>query len=331
MQKTKLKKISPISWEHPADRTALNVLRKLPGFDALVKKVIGFTTEKALRLIHMASSVKVSGTQFPRVNRTLEAACEVLDCQEKPEVYIAQSPFLNASTLGADHPFVVIQSSTIQQMSDEELLCVVGHELGHILSGHALYKTLLWLLLNVSFRLLPLPGGNLVLIPIILALREWDRKSELTADRAGLLVSQDETPNYTLLMKMTGGSSIGEMNINDFFNQAASYEDETDFLDRVYKLLNTLTKSHPFSVVRLKELKIWATGGEYEKILGGDYIRKGKEDKWKTGDDIKETAEYYKESTAKDREKLKQTLDKIAGGADKLFKKLGDAFKDILE
>jgi Zn-dependent protease with chaperone function len=331
MKKTKLKKISPINWEHPADKTALNVLRKLKGFDELVKKVIGVTTEKALRLIHLASSVKVSKTQFARVNFALETACEVFDCPDKPEVYIAQSPFLNAAVLGANHPFMVIQSSTIQQMSDEELLCVVGHELGHILSGHVLYKTLLWLLLNISFRLIQLPFGNLVLIPIILALKEWDRKSELTADRAALLASQDETPNYTLLMKMSGGSSLGEMNVNDFFLQAASYEDDADFLDNVYKLLNMLMKSHPFSVVRLKELKTWACGGQYKKILAGDYVRKGKEDKRKPGEDFKETTEYYKESTAKARAKVKETFDNISDGADKVFAKLGDALKGLFE
>ncbi len=327
MKKAKLEKISPRNWEHPADKTALSVLRKLKGFDELVKKVIGVTTEKSLRLIHMASSVKVTNTQFARINFALDTACEVFDYPDKPEVYIAQSPFLNASVLGADHPFIVIQSNTIHMMSDEEMLCVVGHELGHILSGHVLYKTLLWLLLNVSFRLIQIPFSNLILMPIILALKEWDRKSELTADRAGLLASQNESPNYSLLMKMSGGPSLGDMNVNDFFLQAAEYENSADMLDNVYKLLNMLMKSHPFSVVRLKELKIWATAGQYEKILAGDYFKKGEEAKRRPGQDFEETKQYYKESTAKERATVKQMLDGISDGADNVLSKLGDALK----
>jgi Zn-dependent protease with chaperone function len=329
MKQIVLQDISPRNWEHPADRAALSALKKMKGFDELVKKVIGFTTEKSLRLIHLASSVKVTNTQFARINHALNKACAVFDCPTKPDVFIAQSPFLNAATLGADNPFIVIQSNTVLHLSDEELLCVVGHELGHILSGHVLYKTLLWLLVNVSFRLIKIPFSNLVLIPIILALKEWDRKSELTADRVGLLASQNENPNYTLLMKLSGGPSIGDMNVNDFFLQAEQYQNNTDTLDNVYKLLNVLMNTHPFGVVRLQELKTWAASGQYKKILDGNYARKGAEEEDSTIHDFHEARDYYKEKVSDGKSKFDDVIDTLGDGADKVFDKIGEVFKDL--
>ena len=329
MKQLVLKGVSPQNWEHPADKAALSVLKKMKGFDELVKRVIGITTEKSLRLIHLASSVKVTNTQFARINYALNMACAVFDYPNKPDVFVAQSPFLNAATLGADNPFIVIQSNTILHLSDEELLCVVGHELGHILSGHVLYKTMLWLLLNVAFRFIKIPFSNLVLIPIIFALKEWDRKSELTADRAGLLASQNENPNYTMLMKLSGGPSIGDMNVNDFFIQAAQYENNTDALDNVYKLLNVLMNSHPFGVVRLKELKTWASAGQYKKILGGDYIRKGFEQQDSTTSDFQAAKDYYNEKITGGKSTFDDVVDKLGDGADKLFDKIGETFKDL--
>ena len=329
MKQIVLQDISPRNWEHPADRAALSALKKMKGFDELVKKVIGFTTEKSLRLIHLASSVKVTNTQFARINHVLNKACAVFDCPTKPDVFIAQSPFLNAATLGADNPFIVIQSNTVLHLSDEELLCVVGHELGHILSGHVLYKTLLWLLVNVSFRLIKIPFSNLVLIPIILALKEWDRKSELTADRVGLLASQNENPNYSLLMKLSGGPSIGDMNVNDFFLQAEQYQNNTDTLDNVYKLLNVLMNTHPFGVVRLQELKTWAASGQYKKILDGNYARKGAEEEDSTIHDFHEARDYYKEKVSDGKSKFDDVIDTLGDGADKVFDKIGEVFKDL--
>src|SRR5512137_559596 len=136
MKQKRLESISSQNWEHPADRLALTALKKIPGLDDLVKKIIGVTTEKSLRLLNLACSVRTTDTQFHRVHRAIRTACEILDCPHVPEVYVTQSPFYNASVLGADDPFIIIQSGILAGLSDDELLCVVGHELGHVLSGH---------------------------------------------------------------------------------------------------------------------------------------------------------------------------------------------------
>jgi Zn-dependent protease with chaperone function len=330
MKQKTLTAISPRNWEHPSDKFALTALRKIPGLDDLVKKIIGVTTEKSLRLLNLACSVKTTDTQFHRVHSAIAKACEILDSPRVPEVYVTQSPFFNASVLGADDPFIVIQSGILAGLSDDELLCILGHELGHVLSGHALYKTLLFLLLNVSFRLLPGSVGGMVVMPVVLALKEWDRKSELSADRAALLVTQDEIPNYQLLMKMSGGSFTGEMSINDFFLQAQEYEKDNGALEKFYKLLNVLNASHPFSVIRLKELANWTAAGQYKKILGGDYILRGQEQE-SMRETWKEAASEYGDIFAEGKSAVSETLGGLRTGAEKIVDGLGKIFADLFK
>ena len=55
---------------------------------------------------------------------------------------MSQTPFVNAGAFGMEHPFIVLNSATLGLLDDAELHMIVGHELGHIISGHALYRTL---------------------------------------------------------------------------------------------------------------------------------------------------------------------------------------------
>ncbi len=285
LRSKKLVDIDPRSWEHPADRAALAALRALPGFDAIAKKILGLTSERAVRLLFIANAVKVTKTQYPRIKTMIDKVVEIFDWPYTPDVFVSQSPFLNAGTYGAEEPFIVLNSSALRSLDDDELCAVIAHEMGHIMSGHALYKTLLYFLVNISLSLIP--GAEIAVIPIILALKEWDRKSELTADRAGLLAVQNEEACYRLLMKMAGGDDASQLNLNDFFDQAAEYEGKNDLVDSVHKLMNLLGETHPFAVIRLRELKTWAAGGHYSTILSGNYLRKSvngakMEDEFKT-------------------------------------------------
>ena len=84
----------------------MTTLKQVPGLDAVVKMLLGMTSEKSLRLLFLATSVRVSEKQFPRVHKLLEQACETLDVKDIPETYIQQTPFLNAGAVGVDKPFI---------------------------------------------------------------------------------------------------------------------------------------------------------------------------------------------------------------------------------
>lgn len=283
--------ISPRAWEHPADRAALTALRKVPALDTVLRRLFGVVNERALRLLYLANSVKVSEQQFSRVHRIYQDCLRILDAETTPELFIAQTPIVNAGAVGIDDPFIVLNSGTLELLDDDELRFVIGHELGHALSGHVLYKTMLHVLLRVTpLQMFP----RILLMGLIMALREWDRKSELSCDRAGLLCLQDPMVAYRVHMKMAGGSRTSEMSVAAFIAQAKAYEEEGDARDGALKFLNLLGRTHPFPVLRLAELKKWVDGDEYRAILDGTYPRRGEEAS--TVSDVAEGARSYKQS-----------------------------------
>ena len=324
----KLYGIDPKSWEHPADLAAMSALRDVKGLDEVIKFIFGKTSEQSIRLLHIASAVRVTPNQFPRVHQMLERTVDVFAWPYRPEVFVTQSPFFNAGVFGVSEPFIVLNSSLVQRLDDAELSCVVAHEMGHVMSGHAIYKTLLWLLLNISSMLVPM--AELILLPVVAALREWDRKSELTADRAGLLASQVEEPNYTLLMKMAGGDDVSQLNMNDFFAQAEEYDKQKTLLDGLFKMLNTVWESHPFPVIRLTELKNWAVSGQYQAILDGNYLKRGLHQA-DPAEELRQGFEFYKsEFEAKD-DPLSKTVRNLGDGLSKLGDDIGEALKGLFE
>jgi Zn-dependent protease with chaperone function len=322
----KLYDIDPGSWEHPADRAALAALRGIHGLDDIIKFVFGKTSERSIRLLHIASAARVTQNQFPKINMMLDRILDVFDWDYRPEVFVAQSPFFNAGVYGVEQPFIVINSVMPQRLDDQELECVLAHEMGHLLSGHAVYKTLLWLLLNASSRLVP--GSDLVIMPIVAALREWDRKSELSADRAALLATQNLDTNYTVLMKMAGGDDVSQLNMNDFFAQAAEYENSSMLLDGIHKVLNTVWESHPFPVIRLQELRTWAASGQYEAILQGNYLKRGFH-KADHADEIRQGFEFYRSELGKGEDPVSRTARAVGDGLSKLGDDVNDAIKRL--
>jgi Zn-dependent protease with chaperone function len=327
--KIRFPKISSRSWEHPADRATLAALRKVPGLDLLLQKLVGVTTEKSIRLITLASAVRVSDNQFPKLNRIHKEACALLDIEEIPELYVSQSPFLNAGAVGVEHPFIVLNSSLVESMSEDELICVIGHELGHCMSGHVLYKTLLQLLLRFSMVAFSVPLGGASILAVIIALKEWDRKSELSADRAGLLVCQDPNIYNTLLMKFAGGGNTSQMDINEFFLQAAEYERAGSVVDSVHKILNLMGQSHPFPVLRLTELKTWVDNGSYAKILNGEYVWRGQDDPESVLNNFRAAANQYKDDFNNSQDPLAETLRNAMETADAVKNKTKDAFSSF--
>ena len=120
-----------------------------------------------------------------------------------PELFVTQNPLVNAMALGSDRPFIVITTGMVDLYDAEELRFAVGHEIGHVLSGHAVYRTMLFHLINLARRIAWIPFAYAGLRPIVWALEEWYRKSELSCDRAGLLAGQDVDAARRALMKMS--------------------------------------------------------------------------------------------------------------------------------
>jgi len=313
-----LTSIGATSWEHPADRATLNALRKIPGFDLALRKIFGMFGERAIRLAFKANAVRVSERQYPWIHQRMLRVCEVLDVETIPELYVSQTPIVNAGAVGMNDPFIVLNSSMLEVLTRDEVEAVLAHEVGHIMSGHVLYRTLLILLMQLTIFRFPLVG--IATLPLLLALLEWNRKAELSCDRAALLAIQDRDIVLSTLMKLAGGTRGEDLDLTEFVAQSEEYRDGGETLDSVYKLLNVLGATHPFAVVRVAELKMWLESGRYEEILAGDYLRRDEEDPRPYREDLKEAAKGYTDVAT-------EILHDVDAAVDKLKNRVTDAFK----
>ena len=325
--RVRLTGISSRAYEHPADRSALVALRKLTGFDTLLKLLQSLFNERAMRLQFLASGVKVSERQFPHIHEMLRDGAYVLDMDTVPELFVVQTPLVNAMALGMNQPFIVVNTATVNLMDPEELRFVIGHELGHVLSGHAVYRTMLYNLIVLAQRIAWMPIGYIGLRAIIWGLEEWFRKSELSCDRAGLLAGQDVDATRRALMKTAGGSHLAEMNADAFHEQAHEYDATPDLRDSILKILQLQGNTHPFAVKRFAELDYWASSGEYERILGGDYPRRDTDRDAKFTDEVRNAANSYRESWNRSEDPLAGIFRGVAEtgvrAASGLFDRLG--------
>ncbi|WP_375561787.1 M48 family metallopeptidase [Bernardetia sp. OM2101] len=343
-QKTVLHQISSRAWEHPADRAALNSLKKVPGLDKLLSMLFGATSERSLRLMYLASSVRVSDKQFVRVKLLFDEVCKTFDVEKRPEVYVSQSTILNAFAVGMDNPFIVLNSGLVERLDDEELTEVLGHELGHIMSGHMLYRTLFVILQKISKSLVQLPVPNWIFSGVYYALQEWSRKSELSADRAGLLATQNPDVSLRVAMKLAGGN-FEQMDVAAFLEQAEEYNKNDNAGDTVFKFLNIIGESHPFASTRALEIVNWVRSGNYDATLQGTYPRRTDAEKnasvW---EDIKEASEGYsndfKEATESTRnaanssqfnDQFKQTAQNVSDKMDETSRKAKEFFDDFFK
>ncbi|SEG86823.1 Zn-dependent protease with chaperone function [Thermomonospora echinospora] len=325
--RTRFPGISSRAYEHPADRSALVALRSLTGFDTVLRRLSGMFSERALRLMFLGGSVRVGEDQFRNIHDMVRDAAYILDFDEVPELYVVQDPTPNAMAIGTDKPFIVLNTGLIELLDDEELRYVVGHEVGHILSGHAVYRTMLLILTSLGARLAWLPLGNLAIGAIVIGLQEWQRKAELSADRAGLLTSQDVHAVKRALMKMAGGPQLTEMNVEAFHRQAREYDAAGDVRDGLLKFLNLMQRSHPYAVVRFAEIDKWAGGAEYRRIMEGHYPRRQDDGSAKVTDEIRNAAKAYRDSWNETADpfvgKLRDIADGAAGLAGDLFARAG--------
>ena len=294
--RVRLPGISSRAYEHPADRSALVALRKLSGFDILLRRLAGLFNDRSLRLMFLASSVRASEQQFPQLYQSMLDGCYILDLPTVPELFISQNPLVNAMTLGADKPFMVITTGMVDLMDPEEMRFVIGHELGHVLSGHAVYRTMLFHLHQ--------PGRPARLAAIVLraqgpssgAWRSGTASPSCPATGPGLLAGQDVEAARRALMKTAGGSRLAELSHDAFHQQAHEYDAVPDVREGLLKLLQLQGNTHPFAVIRFAELDRWAAEGDYRDILAGNYPRREDDPDASLGDEVKAAAKSYQDS-----------------------------------
>jgi Zn-dependent protease with chaperone function len=272
--------LSPEAYRHPLDKQATAALRAVPGFEYAIRKLSRYSLEQMLYLEMCASAVKVTPKQCSRIYRLLEEAVAVLDMPTVPALFLTQTPIVNAFAMGRENPTVVLHTGLVELLTEEELLGVIAHELGHVHCGHTVYRLMALLVeLLVRYGGMKLGVGDILSMPLQASLLEWTRKAEFSADRAAILVTQNPEAVFSTLFKLTGGSPkvFNMMDRDEYLKQAEEYDrTDTGRMDRFYKTLIEAGKTHPIPVLRARETLRYGESEEYKDILAGRYGRREK-------------------------------------------------------
>ena len=269
--------ISSRSFEHKLDAGTLNTLRAIPGASTFIKHIFKNINERSYLYNLSTNAIRCSDEQFPELVHIVEKAAAHLDCNIKTKIFFTSMPFPNAFTTGGDEAILCFSTTLLNHLSDEELLFVTGHELGHLMSQHVISRFLLILLLNGGLQAMPQIARYLSM-PIEMALLKWVRCSELTADRAGLLACRDLTTVLNCMLKVAAGNDPGvtertTLSLPAFVEQAYELKNQdSSTLDSAVSAVLTRNQTHPFIAWRVLELIDWVENGNYFDIIAGNYV-----------------------------------------------------------
>ena len=268
MTTKKLINLPPEEYEHPFDKAALKKLRSLPGMDTITNFMLNWTYVKWHLVELKGSNFHVTQESCPELYELIKEVASTLEVENFPEIYTEWGYAVNGYTTGVkEQTLLVLNSGAVDLLNDAQLKFVVGHEMGHIKSDHVLYHMMAQLF---STMIGSIPLAESLLTPIQYALLYWNRMSEFTADRAGLLACQDKEEAIKSIIKMAGVPMkyFDKLDEKSFIKQAEEFEIlNRGLTDSAIRSLSIMTSSHPWTVFRAGELLKWIASGEYDRIL----------------------------------------------------------------
>ncbi|MGI5184185.1 M48 family metallopeptidase [Dactylosporangium sp. CA-152071] len=249
---------------HPADESARRHLESMSGLQNAVKTYHKNFSERLIRNGQLAEALRLGPHQLPEIYRLLPPICEAFGIEE-PELYLALGP-VNAFTTGATRTSITLYSGLLDHLSPDEIEAVIAHECGHILCQHMLFHSM------AQFIELTVKVGSAANIPIAstvlsvashplrMALSNWSRKSELSADRAAAAYMGSADAITRVMFRFAGirHDSRYTQNIQPFADQALEYEALRESKwDRFLQWQISQSSTHPLLAVRVREIQSW--------------------------------------------------------------------------
>lgn len=171
----------------------------------LVRKALQKIAEKYysddIEELHQGSTL-VTSQNYPHLCSIYEKCIDRLKPSERWPLYVTnQLTGINALSIELrGEQMILISRQAVAQLGEEELLFVLGHELGHCQYGHIICHTVLGLLndMNKASEV----WGPLMTDTIEVPLVKWFHCSEFTADRAGLICCQSLQTAHDIFVKL---------------------------------------------------------------------------------------------------------------------------------
>lgn len=271
--------LSAAAYQHPLDVAAIRTLAATPGLQMLAKVVSGAFFERINNIEYTGHCVRGGPSQYGDIYRRYVSLAQRLDVRRIPDLYVKNAHDVNAYAQGVERYYIVVHTGLLDLVENDELDAILAHELGHVKCDHMKYLTIVSFLRDLGpavLNLLSIPLAPAVLLGAQAALVQWYQKSELSADRAALLATQDVAIVQSALSKLAGFSPrhTERLDIGALEKQAADFDDigADSLFEKALKVWTLLGLTHPVPVVRIREAGLWAQSPQYAKLLRGEYL-----------------------------------------------------------
>lgn len=212
----------------------------------------------------------VTSKNFPRLYDAYQFAHDKLELEKDYDLFCNFEYNRNAKTLGTDDNCIIaVDSSCVEDFSDEQLRALLGRELAHVKFRHVKYLTA-FNLIDYFVSFFPSFIANVGAVSALKGLLlDYLLAAQFTADRAGAFVVGDILPVIQNNLMTSGLETADECIDYELYTQADLSEDFNHF-DRVVKLLMTNTLrdfAMPFVIPRIRELVAWSKSEECKEFL----------------------------------------------------------------
>ncbi len=246
-------------YAHPLDSSLIKFLDD-PAINSVFKQIVAVQADSTFGSV-LASGVAINDRNYPELNKLVNECVDTLNIH-RPYVIISDyGPNLNAMTFGSDEePYVVLTPLMVKTMSPAQLKFIIGHECGHIAMGHMIYHTVVEVATNFA-SLIPVIGPVVRKVGL-LPLMAWSRRSEISADRAGLLCCGDlETAQRTLMQLEIPFLDASQIDVRDYVTDSEKYLRGGDI-----RKLGEFSSSHPILSKRIKALDVFGKSEKYCRL-----------------------------------------------------------------
>ena len=240
-------------YAYSGDKKAFEILSKFEKIKDILEPIVRVQRD-AVKASFLGSGVRVNSEQFPKIHKIATECAATLGIPT-PEIFIHQKIEINAGTIGTNEDAVIIlNNGLVDQLDENELRFVIGHECGHIQNGHVTYGFMAYLFTGILRSII-----GFLATPLVLALSHWQRQAEITCDRASLICCKDlDKAKYSLVKSALGSKELfKQINMDEYMTQL---DDMRQNAGRFYEFLH----SHPHIVKRVKSMEIYEKTANYQ-------------------------------------------------------------------
>lgn len=255
----KLENLKVEDFSHPDDTAAMRSMLKSKAVDAFVGYIEEKNSKLVTRMATLGNCVRLTKENAPEVCRVLEDVCSILDYDTVPELYSTRSYKIDIVPSGEERPVFLVSDFVLNHYDRDLLYFDFGRAVTRLKSGKLRYYDAANMLISTT------EPWVLVSDAVKMSLGGWMRKSELTADRGGLLACQNYPAAMSFLLNKAGMpiQEAKKTPITDYI-EACKIENQ---LVKVGKNIQTLTNCTGWANDRILELFTWYASGQYDELL----------------------------------------------------------------